>query len=220
MKNSGKDKTSTLDKIHDIAAKEFLSKGFQGASLREIVKKAGVTTGAFYGYYKSKEELFQALVKDTADYFLSALQESYSTFKKLSDREQTEQLHDFVEDNMNVFFNYMFTHKIELNLLLKCSAGTKYESFLDKISAHEELTTIEFIQTLEKSNPGMEKIKIEVVSVISRKMIQALFEPLTMDIPQEEAIRAIRQIQHFYEAGWNELFFSSSLSDRTTNGNN
>ena len=31
--------------------KEFLEKGFQGASLRQIVKKAGLTTGAFYGYY-------------------------------------------------------------------------------------------------------------------------------------------------------------------------
>ena len=29
---------------------------------RNIVKNAGVTTGAFYGYYKSKEELFDALV--------------------------------------------------------------------------------------------------------------------------------------------------------------
>lgn len=28
----------------------------QAASLRNIVKTAGVTTGAFYGYYKSKEE--------------------------------------------------------------------------------------------------------------------------------------------------------------------
>ena len=34
---------------------EFLDKGFQGASLRQIVKNAGVTTGAFYGYFSSKE---------------------------------------------------------------------------------------------------------------------------------------------------------------------
>ena len=33
---------------------EFLDKGFQGASLRQIVKNAGVTTGAFYGYFSSK----------------------------------------------------------------------------------------------------------------------------------------------------------------------
>ena len=51
---------NTLDNIHKAAKKEFLDKGFQMASLRNIVKNAGVTTGAFYGYYKSKEELFDA----------------------------------------------------------------------------------------------------------------------------------------------------------------
>lgn len=37
-------------------------KGVQAASLRNIIKTAGVTTGAFYGYYGRKEELFAALV--------------------------------------------------------------------------------------------------------------------------------------------------------------
>ena len=38
----------TLKKIQEAAMAEFLDKGFQGASLRQIVKNAGVTTGAFY----------------------------------------------------------------------------------------------------------------------------------------------------------------------------
>ena len=53
---------TTLTLIHAAAKKEFLEKGFKSASLRNIVKTAGVTTGAFYGYYNSKEELFDALV--------------------------------------------------------------------------------------------------------------------------------------------------------------
>ena len=40
---------TTLERIYASAKKEFLEKGFQGASLRNIVKSAGVTTGAFYG---------------------------------------------------------------------------------------------------------------------------------------------------------------------------
>ena len=47
--------TVTLKKIQEAAMAEFLDKGFQGASLRQIVKNAGVTTGAFYGYFSSKE---------------------------------------------------------------------------------------------------------------------------------------------------------------------
>ena len=48
---------------------EFLDKGFQGASLRQIVKNAGVTTGAFYGYFSSKEALFASIVEPHAGCF-------------------------------------------------------------------------------------------------------------------------------------------------------
>ena len=43
--------SATLEKIQQAALTEFLDKGFLSASLRQIVKNAGVTTGAFYGYF-------------------------------------------------------------------------------------------------------------------------------------------------------------------------
>ena len=50
------------DKI--IAARaEFLEKGYSGASLRVIVRKAGVTVGAIQTRYKSKDELFGCLLE-------------------------------------------------------------------------------------------------------------------------------------------------------------
>ena len=39
---------TTLEKIQDAAMEEFLDKGFLGASLRQIVKNAGVTTCLLY----------------------------------------------------------------------------------------------------------------------------------------------------------------------------
>ena len=64
------DSYTTLERIHQAAQAEFLEKGFQRASLRSIVKSVGMTTGAFYGYYKSKEALFEALVGSHYTYFL------------------------------------------------------------------------------------------------------------------------------------------------------
>lgn len=55
---------NTQERILEAAQAEFLKRGFQAASLRTIVKTAGVTTGALYGYYASKEALFDALVED------------------------------------------------------------------------------------------------------------------------------------------------------------
>ena len=51
----------TKEKILDTALRHFLKDGFSGASLRNIVKDAGLTTGAFYKYYPTKEMLFDAL---------------------------------------------------------------------------------------------------------------------------------------------------------------
>ena len=62
--------TMTLRLIHSAAMQEFLEKDFKSASLRNIVKKAGVTTGAFYGYYASKESLFESLVCKQYEHFM------------------------------------------------------------------------------------------------------------------------------------------------------
>ena len=55
------ERSDTLEQIHQAAMEEFLEKGFQEASLRQIVKNAGVTTGAFYGYYSNKTVLTWAM---------------------------------------------------------------------------------------------------------------------------------------------------------------
>lgn len=58
--------SETQQKILNSAKRWFLEKGFKSAPLRKIVSDAGFTLGAFYGYYKNKEELFYALTDETA----------------------------------------------------------------------------------------------------------------------------------------------------------
>lgn len=88
---------NTLDNIHKAAKKEFLDKGFQMASLRNIVKNAGVTTGAFYGYYKSKEELFDANEDEFRLILLSSQGTRYENMvHEMSDIEVMA-THDFVD---------------------------------------------------------------------------------------------------------------------------
>ena len=44
------------------ATEEFAEYGYEGASLRQICSKAGVTTGALYFFFTSKEDLFKSVV--------------------------------------------------------------------------------------------------------------------------------------------------------------
>jgi len=50
--------------IMDGARKVFLTQGFDGASMGEIARAAGVSKGTLYVYFDSKEKLFQAITHE------------------------------------------------------------------------------------------------------------------------------------------------------------
>src|SRR4029450_279845 len=50
--------------IIDGARRMFLAQGFDAASMGAIAREAGVSKGTLYGYFKSTEELFEAIVED------------------------------------------------------------------------------------------------------------------------------------------------------------
>lgn len=54
--------TAKRQQILDGARQCFLAQGFDGASMNDIVKAAGVSKGTVYAYFPSKEKLFEALV--------------------------------------------------------------------------------------------------------------------------------------------------------------
>jgi len=54
----------TRNAILDAAAAVFNERGFAGASLSEMLARAGVTKGALYFHFSSKEELAMALIEE------------------------------------------------------------------------------------------------------------------------------------------------------------
>lgn len=54
----------TRNVILDAAAEAFEERGFAGASLSDILARAGVTKGALYFHFSSKEDLAMALVEE------------------------------------------------------------------------------------------------------------------------------------------------------------
>ena len=57
-------KARTRAQLIDAAATVFARRGFAGASLDEVAEEAGLTKGAVYSNFDSKEELFQAVIDD------------------------------------------------------------------------------------------------------------------------------------------------------------
>src|SRR5258705_8234590 len=64
LKLVGEDDSSKRRQILDGAQKVFLDLGFDGASMGEIARAAGVSKGTLYVYFADKNRLFEAIVEE------------------------------------------------------------------------------------------------------------------------------------------------------------
>ena len=65
-----KPKKESHERIIKEAAEEFLTYGFENASLRRIAANAGITVSGLYKHFPNKEEMFASLVQPMLDDFL------------------------------------------------------------------------------------------------------------------------------------------------------
>ena len=176
------DENGTLQKILKSATAEFLEKGFNGSSLRDIVKKAGVTTGAFYGYYKSKNDLFDALVKDTADYLMNVYKSVYGEFASQDIASQATNAFEYSRIGMQKMLDYAFNHLDSIKLIYKCSAGTRYENFVQDLTNEDLKSTDVFYTTLQTLGKNPRTINPLSEYLILSGMFTSMFELLIKDI--------------------------------------
>ena len=62
-------KADNRQAILDAARQVFGELGFETATVRDIIRRTSLSVGAFYNYYRSKEEVFAALADDGARRF-------------------------------------------------------------------------------------------------------------------------------------------------------
>ena len=58
----------TRQAIEDAAIELFMEQGYHATSMRQIAKRANLALGGIYNHFKSKEEIFEALVVDKHPY--------------------------------------------------------------------------------------------------------------------------------------------------------
>ena len=172
----------TLERIQQAALDEFSEKGFLGASLRQIVKHAGVTTGAFYGYFSSKEALFASIVEPHAAILMSKYVDAHISFSELPAEEQPEHLGG--------------------------ESGAYIHWMVDYVCQHRELeveSTFRYMETLRRLGYNIPELSPSLCHIIASGMLGGLVEIVVHDIPQEQAMWDVEQLRTFYTAGWLKL---------------
>ena len=72
--------------------------GYGTTTVRDIIRRTGLASGTFYNYFKSKEEVFQAIMDESALSVRPRLQEA---------RAEAKTFEEFLHGMLRVFFQYV-----------------------------------------------------------------------------------------------------------------
>ncbi|WP_187647565.1 TetR/AcrR family transcriptional regulator [Nitrosophilus labii] len=129
-------------------AGEFLEKnGFEKSKMADIAAHCGISVGALYNFFSSKDELFYEYVKYQIDTFVKNLKKGFERIES-----PRERLEFFVKLKFETF-------KSKVNLLKDTVAGDPL--FFAKLNANKGNPALKIYEILAKEFEKMENLKTD-----------------------------------------------------------
>jgi AcrR family transcriptional regulator len=185
------------------AKEEFLEYGYQKASLRNICKKAGVTTGALYFFFHDKEDLFASIVEPMANAVRTMILEHTSL-------EATQQMDitTGIREDIHVakkLMHFYYTNKKEALLLLEKAQGSSYESFTDELVKLMELESIKLFDSINAVMGKNSMFNECTLHWFAHLQVESFLHVLSHDMSEEEAMKQIEVVVTFLRGGYEKL---------------
>lgn len=104
----------TIENIINSASELFLEKGFEKISMIDIANNAGISKGAIYHHFKSKDEIISYVLKKQEDNMENSLKQYLETIENLNGKEKLKALleKNLCDQNNNPF-NDILSEKIK-----------------------------------------------------------------------------------------------------------
>jgi len=197
------DYEKTHELILESAMKTFSEVGFRDASIRKICKDAGVTNGAFYAHFESKDALFSALVSEKLEVF----NEAYQDMSEINIRsvEDVMKMFEMSYGSIETLIHYVYSEKEVFMLVLKYSGGTSYENFVAELINAECKNTALFLESCKKFMKNPEKISERFVRLGSSMVIHSMIDAFLDGVTEEENIIETKKASDFCIAGYRQL---------------
>lgn len=91
-------KAANRQSILDAARIVFARIGYDATTIRDIIRETNLAAGTFYNYFKSKEEVFEAITDESTRRFRPVLQQV---------RSESSDFESFIEGAYRAFFNFI-----------------------------------------------------------------------------------------------------------------
>lgn len=193
-------------KVLECAKEEFLEKGFLDASMRAIAKRAGYTTGMLYSRFSDKDAMFRALVEEGAEKLYSYFVKVQNEFASFEPERQLKEMHAYVDTKVDHMIDIIYSHFDAFRLIVSKSAGSSYEYYIEKMIAIEMKHTDRYIELLQGLGVAVQPVRSDLNHMLASALFKGIFEVVAHELPREDAVSYIKQIQIFFNAGWDKLF--------------
>ena len=196
-----KDKTATNAKIIACMRDEFLTQGYEKASLNRIAKTVGITTAGLYKHFAGKEAMFSFLVRNTLE-DLEQLQAESSAHMSVDVTVYSPFRHEYIIP----LVDFIYDHYEGLKLLICCSEGSRYGSFEEDMIESDTESNKQYAQMLEQTGIPVKSLTDMEWHLLSTEYIHAIFEMVRHDLSKEEAYRHVEFIKTLMYPGWQKIF--------------
>ena len=202
-----KDDRETKEKLLASAEHEFMEKGYQGASLRNICKNAGVTTGALYFFFKDKDDIFASLVAPVLGSIRTMMEAHMQQELQEVKGELQEGKDDFSDD---IYASLRIIHELYQNydrvqLLLTKSQGSSLAGCIDEFVAFTE-KNYRMLADAQAKVCGVAAPDDYTIHWMAHMQIDAFVHLLTHESDEEKAVAHLGDILKYLLAGWYALF--------------
>ena len=183
---------SSIDpKLLESAKKEFLERGFELASLKDICDRARVTTGALYNRYKGKEELFAKVVEETVLSIEEARSKRSSIDLEAATDEELKMMWKMNKESLYWWFELFEKHKDKVTLLIRCSAGTRYANFKHDFVEVVTETSYEIYEEMKRRKLTSKNISKKIMHTVHSAYFEMVYEPYVHGFSWEEICEII-----------------------------
>ena len=193
---------ATKQHLLELAIVEFLKKGYSEASVRNIAKTAGLTTGAVFRYYPDKAALFDALVSEAADTLMNQFKAAQDAHFDLIPEDKVAQSRELSTGYLNHFINFIYNNFDAFKLVICCSEGTKYSSYIHELVEIEVVQTELYYDRLRQLGKLEGTVSRELHHMITSAYFTAVFETVAHDMTREHAIQYVNELATFFNCGW------------------
>ena len=195
----------TIDpKILASARAEFLKKGFEGASLKDICAHAGVTTGALYKRYAGKDELFCAVVRQTVEDLDGIMEEKKGRLSKGMDDKALMDAWYMDFDYMMWWFDYLYQRYDDYVLLLKCAAGSSYGDFTHLWVERMTESTYAYYEEAYRRGISKEEVSREEMHILLSAFWTSIYEPFVHGMKRDQIENHCRLVCRLFD--WQKAF--------------